>query len=121
METKITKRNYFEMVIALAQKEGRNDLVQFAQHEIELLDNKKANKTATATQKANLEIKDKIVEVLGTLGKAVTITELLSADKDLNELVSGSQNKLTALVTQLKNENKVIRTVDKKKAYFSIA
>ena len=116
-ETKITKRNYFEMVVALAEKEGRADLVQFAQHEIELLDNKKANKTATATQKANLEIKDKIVENLATASEPMTITELLETEG----LKDFTNQKLSALVSQLVKDGRVIRTMDKKKAFFTVA
>lgn len=119
MEKKVTKKEMFKEVVEIATKLGRNDIVDFAKHEIELLENKKS--TQTATQKANVDIKNKIVEVLKELDQAVTITELLNADQDLKEMVAGSQNKLTALVTQLKNENLVVRTVDKKKAYFSIA
>ena len=38
-----------------------------------------------------------------------------------DELAEFSNHKISALLTQLVNENKVVRTVDKKRAYFTVA
>lgn len=116
MEKKITKRERFMELKEIVS--DRTDLVDFINHEIELL-NKKANtKTPSKTQIENESIKDVIVKTLIDLAKPVTITEIQEKDSTLATL---SNQKISALLTQLVKDNKVVRTVDKKKAYFTIS
>ena len=51
MEKKITKRDNFNEIIKIATELNRKDLVEFATHEIELLDRKKSTDTKSKTQK----------------------------------------------------------------------
>jgi hypothetical protein len=116
MEKRITKRDYFNELKGLVA--NREDLVAFIDHELELLDKKASNKTPSKTQLENANIKDVIVRTLTNLTSPATITEIQENNTDLANL---SNQKISALLTQLVNENKVVRTVDKKKAYFTIA
>ena len=102
----------------MATENGRNDIVEFAQHEIDLLNNKANKSTLTATQKENENIKEVILVELERIGKPVTITELLANSEALNKYTNP---KITALCTQLLKANKIVRVQDKKKAYYSIA
>lgn len=115
MATKITKRMVLEHLI----ENYANDtmVVDYAKHEIELLDKKASNKTPTKTQVENENIKNVIVEVLTNATSPMTITDITNANDKLVEL---SNQKISALLTQLINANLVVRTSDKKKAYFSI-
>jgi hypothetical protein len=115
MATKITKR----MVLEHLMETYANDtmVVDYAKHEIELLDKKASNKTPTKTQVENENIKNVIVEVLTNATSPMTITDITNANDKLVEL---SNQKISALLTQLINANLVVRTSDKKKAYFSI-
>ena len=116
MEKKITKRERFMELKEIVA--NRPELVEFLDHEIELL-NKKANtKTPSKTQIENENTKNVIVNVLIDLARPVTITELQEKDSTLATL---SNQKISALLTQLVKDNKVVRTVDKKKAYFTIS
>lgn len=114
---KVTKKDFFNEIIKLAKENNREDIVEFAQHEIDLLDNKKASGALTATQKENENIKIVILEELARLGKPVTITELLNASDKLRNYTNP---KITALCTQLLKAQKVDRIPDKKKAYYTI-
>jgi predicted negative regulator of RcsB-dependent stress response len=82
--------------------------------------NKSANRKPTANQQANEVIKDAIVAVLGEATKPMTISEIQEADDTLKEL---SNQRMSALLTQLgaKGTGVVVKTMDKKKAYFSLA
>jgi hypothetical protein len=60
---------------------------------------------------------DTIKAVLSEQTSAVTISELM---KD-NRLADYSNQKLSALLKKLVAANEVVRTEDKKKAFFSIA
>ena len=118
---KMTKRDLFNEVIALAKENGREDIIEFAQHEIDLLNNKKSGNTMTATQKANEEIKAVILEELARVATPMTITDFLNASEKVNTLVNGSNQKTSALMKQLVDTKQVNKIVDKKKSYFTIA
>lgn len=116
MEKKITKKERFMELKEIVA--NRPELVEFLDHEIELL-NKKANtKTPSKTQIENENIKNVIVNVLANGNKPMTITEIQENDSTLATL---SNQKVSALLTQLVKDNKVVRTVDKKRAYFTIS
>ena len=117
MENKKTIKEMFAEVIELAKANGRDDIVEFAQGRIDALNKKTSSKKPTEVQIANEGLKAKIVEVLSTLGKG-TVSEIMKADAELAEL---SNQKVTALLRPLVAEGKVVKSVDKKKAIFSIA
>ena len=112
---KVTKRERFEQIKALVSNNA--ELVAFIDHEIELL-NKKNSRSGkpTKTQVENEAIKNTILDTLQTIGKPVTVTQLLANDK-LNGL---SNQRVSALLTQLRKSDKVVRTVEKKVAFYSI-
>ena len=116
MEKRITKKENFGMLRELAEKVGRTDLVEFIDHEIELIEKKAGRKAETATQKANAEIKTKIVDFLvANAEKQFTITELQA---EMTDLADYSNQKISALVNQLYKANEIDKTIDKKKSYF---
>ena len=120
MANKLTKKENFMRVIEVLQNQGLEDLVAVMQHEIDLLDKKAQNKTATKTQLANESTKALIVQELTRLGTPTTITDLIKASPELAEVTNGSNQKVSALMTQLKNAGIVTRVADGKKALFTI-
>ena len=121
MANKLTKKENFKRVIEVLEERGLTDLVEVMQHEIDLIEKKSANKTATKNQQANEGIKEVILKELARVGKPVTITELINASAEIVELTGGSNQKVSALMTQLKNTGAVVRVADGKKALFTIA
>lgn len=92
------------------------DVVAFCDHEIELLNKKNsAAKKPTKTQIANESIKDEILAVLNG-SDPMTATDIVAK-------LDGkySVNKVSALLTQLKEDNSITREVIKRKAYFTVA
>ena len=123
MEKKITKKEMFAQVIAMAQgKEvsvSADEIVAFAEHEIELL-NKKAgtkSKKETANDAENARLMEVIVETLTGSEKAMTVSELMTANADLGEL---SNQKISALMKKLVDGGRVHKSTDKRKSVFSI-
>lgn len=116
---KITKRDNFNKLLTIREVAEDTQLVEFINHELELLDRKSASHSTakTANQKANEEIKTKIVDVLVQLGKS-TISELQAGSEEMAEY---SNQKLSALLKQLVDSKQVVRTMEKKKAYFEVA
>lgn len=112
---KVTKRERFEQIKALLA--DNKELVEFCDHELELLAKKNAaDKKATPNQVANEGIKDTIVEVLTANGDKMTVTDIQkSLDTEL------SNQKISSLLRQLVADGKVARVEDKRKAYFTVA
>ena len=113
---RVTKRENFEEVIKIAEGLGRTDIIEFAQHEIELLDKKASSKTTTKTQKENEGIKTVIKDFLNaTPNEMFTITQL---QEKITDLADFSNQKISALVNQLYKANEIDKVIDKKKSYF---
>ena len=117
MANKMTQVQYFEEIVALAKANGRDDLVEFAEGRITAIKEKSANRKPTANQQENVEFKAVILEVLDT-EKGLTVSEIMAADERLTGLTN---QRVTALLTQLVKAEKVFRTVDKKKAFYTLA
>lgn len=118
MEKKMTQKMQFMNIIDFANEYGREDIVKFCEERIEVLDRRSASKTMTKTQKENEVTMETIVEVLTSLAKPSTISEIQAADETLAGL---SNQKMSALLKQLVDTDKVVKVVEKRKAYFSIA
>ena len=118
--TKMTKRDYFNAILAVLATVEDTDvsgLTAFVNHEIELLENKRSTAKPTKTQTENHAVKETIVSVLKEIGKPVTITEMQKFSADLAEF---SCQKLSALLKQLvENDKTVTKVTEKKKTYFS--
>lgn len=116
---KITKREHFNTLLGIAEVKANDELVKFIEHELELLAKKNsAEKKPTAAQVANEGIKSIILETLAENGKMMTISEMQKANAELGEL---SNQRISALIRQLVNDEKVKRVEEKRKAYFKIA
>ena len=76
-----------------------------------------AERKPTATQKANEGYKTAILDFMET-GKKYTITDLM---KSVVELADLSNQRVSALVRQLKDDGLVKRVEEKRKAYFFLA
>ena len=113
---KMTKRDYYNALLALKEVKGNEELVKFINHELELLAKKNsAEKKPTAVQIANENIKEVILETLKQNGGMMTISEMQKANAELGEM---SNQRISALIRQLKEDGKVERIEGKRKAYF---
>ena len=115
---KMTKKEMFTEILALVK--NNKEMTEFIEHEIELLDKKKANgsKKAQANKDANLKLANELFVALKELDKPVTISEFQK------ESTSGvailSNQKISSLLRTLIADGLVVRTEEKKKAYFSV-
>ena len=114
--TKVTKAEMFAMIKEVEGVKENADMVAFIDHELELLAKKSANKKPTKTQEENEGIKAEILNVLTDEG--VTVSDLQSKSDVLGNL---SNQRVSALLRQLIADGKVVKNVDKKKSYFSLA
>ena len=115
---KPTKRTLFTEILNTYSLSAEH--TAFIKHELELLEKKNVSggeKKPTAQQLANEVLKTNIVEQMEP-NRLYSIAEL---SKELPCCSDLSSSKITAMMTQLKNEGKVVRTEDKRKVYYSLA
>ena len=124
MEKKITKKEMFEMIKGIC---GDNpDIVDFCDHEIELLNKKNAKGGSTKTQQENAKVADMLIDELAKFENPVTITDLMNNSEIIKayRLENGnplSNQKISAIFKQLVDGGKIVKVTEKKKSYFSLA
>ena len=115
--TKKTQRELFNEII---KGYGlSNEHKEFLESRITQLDKKASSSSGkqTATQKANADLKEKILAEMES-GKAYTISDML---KNLECCAELSNQKVSAVMKQLVDAHLVVRTEDKRKAFFTKA
>ena len=117
MEKKITKKEMFTNLYNLVEAskvENKLDLLNFIDHEIELLEKKSSKVTMTATQKENIGVMETIKEVLADKPNS-TVSELIK-----DERLPYTNQKVSALLKKLCDANEVVKVSDKKVSRFSL-
>jgi len=122
MANKMTQRDYFNAIIAMANGEPTKvpaeDIVAFANERISALDKKSANRKPTKTQTENEVLKAVIFEVLEKADAPMTVTEVIKADERLSDF---NTQKITSLMTQLVKAGAVVKTSEKRVSRFAVA
>lgn len=114
MANKKTKREFFREIREIVKE--NTELVEFIDHELELLD-KKTSAKSTKVNTEQVELMDKIVNALNKIGRSVTISEL---QKENAEMAEYSNQKLSAMLKKLVDNKQVTKMIDKKKSYFMV-
>ena len=117
---KLTKRDRFEALLKMDEVKADPAMVEFINHEIDLLTRKNAgDKKPTANQIANDGYKDIIfAELSANPDKLYTVTELIKGVDGLGDLTN---QRVSALLRQMIDANGVEKVVDKRKSYFRLA
>lgn len=115
---KITKKEVYGEMLRIFTDMERQDLVEFVEHEIKLIEKKASRNTTTQTQKENEILVEMVYNALKEISSPVTISELQKQNENIGQY---SNQKISALMKKLVDSDRVIKTVEKKKSYFSIA
>ena len=116
----MTKREMFNAILAVDAVAANAEMVEFLNHQIDLLDSRKGSNKPTKTQVENGEIKETILAVLGESDTPMRVKDLIADER----LADYSSSKITALLRQLLPDTgtgQVVRTIEKKVAYFALA
>lgn len=117
----MTKSELFKNAIAVIETtsvENKAELIEGLNHEVELLARKASTpRKPTKTQLENVELKEAIFGYLTEEGEPRTIK---SITESLDMLDGLSNQRITHLLTALRNEGKIKRTVVKKVPYYEI-
>lgn len=126
-KTKVTEREYYKMIIDMAELQGKTDIVNFAKKKIDQL-NKKNASAKDNTQ--DIQLANMLIDEIIKLGGKASITELLTKSdviknytytngKDIKNL---SNQKITNVFTNmLKNNDARLTRLEEKGVPYYIA
>ena len=120
MEKKMTKKEMFTLIATL--NATNQEIVDFCNHEIELLERKKSQGNAKANEKMDKQVA-LVYSVLESSNTVMTVSEIIasgSLDELANENGVVSTQKVSAILKKLVDSGKVIKFTEKKKTYFRI-
>lgn len=128
-EKKVSKREHFEMlraIVTASVSKDKKELLEFIDHEIDLLESKKSRLKESATRATHEPIMDAIREVLKGKTEPMQIAEMLkdsrlASYKEKDEVKEMSPQKLSAMLKRLVDGGEVERKVIKKHSYFILA
>ena len=123
-EKKITKREKFEMAVAMAEREGNEMLVEFFNHEIELLANKSSKSgKPTKAQEDALAISEIVKDILSECAdaKGMTVGAILKDERIKSYVRHNGEAPNSQVITAIVSKSAdFIRTVEKKVAYYAL-
>ena len=122
MTKKITKKEMFTMVAKVVENSevaNKAEMLEFLAHEVELLEKKNSRTGQTKTQKENEVLMAQLLEALAEFDKPITVSEFMKESS--HEVATLSNQKLSALLKKLVDSKKVVKAVEKKKSFFSLA
>ena len=112
---KMTKRDHFNTLLTIEVVKSNPALVDFINNELNLLAKKNsADKKPTATQALNEELKTAILAYMKPDEK-YTVSMFI---KEVPECADKSNQKISAMMVQLIEENKVEKVIEKRVSYF---
>ena len=109
----------------LAEHDADTALIDFINHQIELLDNKKESKKQSKEQEENAAYSDAIYEQMA-FERKYSIAELMKelpavSDWNANHETELSIQKLASLLKPLVDGGKVIKTTEKRRVFYTKA
>ena len=117
MAKKMTIVEMYGVIVEKAKGVLSAEEIKFLEERAELVAKKNENRKPAKAQEENDGFKTAIVNGMES-GKAYTITDLIKSIPEISDLTN---QRVSALVRQLKDDGLVIRKEEKGKAYFSLA
>ena len=114
---KMTKREMYTKILSFAEIQADPELVKGIQHEIELLDRKNSSDRKLSKNAAeNVNLKAEILKIMSKEpDRLFTATEIWKQMENWDDL---SNQRISALLKQLKEEGKIKKIEKKKKSLF---
>lgn len=114
---KMTKREMYTKILSFAEIQADPELVKGIQHEIELLDRKNSSdRKLSKNAEENVHLKAEILKIMKKEpDRLFTATEIWKQMENWDDL---SNQRISALLKQLKEEGKIKKIEEKKKSLF---
>ena len=118
---KLTKKEKFQMLLEVAEVQANPVLVEFINHELELLAKKNATgslRKPTKTQQENEVLLGEITDYFNNVATEPNTIAMLQAN--IESLTDLTNQKVSALLKKLVDSQVLVKFVDKKKTFFSV-
>lgn len=114
---KMTKREMYTKILSFAEIQADTELVNGIKHELELLDRKNSSDRKPSKNAAeNVGLKAEILEIMSKEpNRMFTATEIWKQMENYSDL---SNQRISALLKQLKEEGKIKRIEEKRRSLF---
>ena len=121
MAKKMTKRDYFNRILSYAHEEDK----EFLEHELDLLDKKNAadrkpSAKLIAKRNADADLRAAIVTEM-EMGVKYTAADMVKALPTLAAVEGMTAAKVSYLMRDLSADGSVVKTVEKRRTYYSLA
>ena len=116
----MTKREMFSAILAVDAVASNPEMVEFLNHQIELLDTRNVMRKPTKTQTENEGVKDDICAILLENGGRMRVKDIAEDAR----MEGYHPNKISALLRQMLpdvGDGRVVKEIEKKVSYFRIA
>ena len=115
-EMKKVKLTQKELYTEILEKVSDDELhAEFINYQIEMLNRKTANRSAKADSEENIALMQNILDIMGN--DSMMIKDIVKAFAENGTIYT--PQKITAMMSKLKNNDKVIETVEKNVRYFT--
>lgn len=115
----MTKMTYAQALeVAINAVENEEVVEKLKALKVQLEKRGSGKKGMTKTQKENEGLMETITNALAELENPVTVTELIATGEGLEGYTN---QKISALLRKLVEAGKVVKTIEKKRAYFAVA
>lgn len=117
---RITKRDRFNELLTMIPAD-RADLIDFVNHELELLDKKNnAEKKPTKAQQEAAALADTVAEVMENMTEALTVSDIQAMDERISA-ANFSNQKIAAIMRRLVAEGRAVKVEAGRKSLFKLA
>ena len=116
--TRVEAMNICKALVSASERTDKTEVVAVLDKMIENLSKKSVSKADKVRIEENENIRSAILEVLA--GKKMRVSDITKAVND-NLGTDYTSNKVSAQVTVLKGDGSILREVEKKIAYFTVA
>lgn len=110
----MTKRDYFNSLLAINEVSSNEELVQFINHELELLDKKNSQRKPSKVALENASKKDALVALL--TNEPMTIADIQAKGDETIKAMS-----VSSIAGLLRADSRVTRTEIKRKGFYTLA
>lgn len=115
-EMKKVKLTQKELYTEILEKVADDELhTEFIKYQIEMLNRKTANRSAKTDSEENIALMQNILDIMGN--DSMMIKDIVKAFAERGTIYT--PQKITAMMSKLKNNDKVIETVEKNVRYFT--
>lgn len=118
---KLTKREKFQMMLEIAEVQANPVLVEFINHELELLARKNSTGSLRKPTKTQQENEILLEEITNYFNNIATEPHTIAMLQDnIESLADLTNQKVSALLKKLVDNQILVKFVDKKKTFFAL-